>query len=113
MVDCNKVNVKLSNSEVNKLKSAAKDKTGVTLRIDVKMLNGNNLPHELLLTTILNSNPRTIPVFPAFKNKMVKFSLKISWRFDIILLICDIVKQELRVTSCELQVESLKARVES
>ena len=39
MVDCNKVNVKLSNSQVNKLKSAAKDKTGVTLRIDVKMLN--------------------------------------------------------------------------
>ena len=44
-------NVKLSNSKLNKLKTAAKNQTGVTLRMNTKMINGNNLPHELLLTT--------------------------------------------------------------
>ena len=28
-----------------------KNKTGTTLRINFKMFDGNNLPHELLLTT--------------------------------------------------------------
>ena len=51
MVEYSKVNVKLSNTQLNKLKNAVKNKTGTTLRINFKMLNGNNLPHELLLTT--------------------------------------------------------------
>ena len=34
-----------------KLKTAVKDKTGTTLRISLKVFNGNDLPHELLLTT--------------------------------------------------------------
>ena len=42
---------KLSYSQLNKLKSAAKNKTGVTLRISIKMFNGKNLPHQLLSTT--------------------------------------------------------------
>ena len=46
-----KVNVKLSNSQIKKLKDAVKNNTGTTLRISLKMFNGNNLPHELLLTT--------------------------------------------------------------
>ena len=51
MVGYNKV-VKLSGSQLNKLKSAAKDQTATTtLRMSVRMFNGNNLPHELLLTT--------------------------------------------------------------
>ena len=33
-----------------KLKDAVKDNTGTTLRIDLKMFNENDLPHELLLT---------------------------------------------------------------
>ena len=33
------------------MKTAAKNQTGVTLRMNIKMFNGNNLPHELLLTT--------------------------------------------------------------
>ena len=32
-------------------KSAVKYKTGTTLRINLKLFNGNDLPHELLLTT--------------------------------------------------------------
>ena len=51
MVQYNKVNVKLSNSKLNKLKSAVKNTQGTTLRMNSRMFNGNNLPYELLLTT--------------------------------------------------------------
>ena len=46
MVAYNKVNVKLSDSQLNKSKTAAKNQTEVTLRMNIKMFNGNNLPHE-------------------------------------------------------------------
>ena len=51
MVEYNKVNVKLSNTQLKKLKNAVKNKTLTTLRISFKMFNGNNLPQKLLLTT--------------------------------------------------------------
>ena len=51
MVEYTKVNVKLSDRQIKKLKDAVKNNTGTTLRINLKMFNGNNLPHELLLTT--------------------------------------------------------------
>ena len=51
MVRYKKVNVKLSDSQLNKLKTTVKNQTGVTLRMNIKMFNGNNLPYELLLTT--------------------------------------------------------------
>ena len=51
MVEYCKVNVKLSEMQLKKLKTAVKNKTGTTLRISFKMLNENDLPHELLLTT--------------------------------------------------------------
>ena len=51
MVEHNKVNVKLSDTLLKKLKTAVKNKAGATLRISLKMFNGNNLPHELLLAT--------------------------------------------------------------
>ena len=51
MVEYSKVNVKLSDRQLEQLKTAVKDKTGTTLRMSLKMLNGNNLPHELLMTT--------------------------------------------------------------
>ena len=51
MVECNKINVKLSDTQLKKLKNAVKNQTGTTLRINLKMFNGNNLTHELLLTT--------------------------------------------------------------
>ena len=47
----NTVNVKLSDTQLKKLKTAVKDKTGTTLRISLKMFDGNDLPHELLQTT--------------------------------------------------------------
>ena len=51
MVEYSTVNAKLSNSQLNKLKSAVKNKQGTTLRMNARMFNENNLPHELLLTT--------------------------------------------------------------
>ena len=47
MVEYSKVNVKLSDTQLKKLKTAVKNKTGTTLRIGFKIINGN----ELLLTT--------------------------------------------------------------
>ena len=51
MVEYTKVNVKLSNTQIKKIKDAVRDNTGTTLRISLKMFNGNDLPLELLLTT--------------------------------------------------------------
>ena len=50
MVEHNKVNVKLSDTQLKKIKNAIKNKTQTTLRISFKMFTGNNLPHELLTT---------------------------------------------------------------
>ena len=51
MVEYSKVNVKLSDTPLKKLKTAVKKKTGTTLKMSLKMLDGNYLPHELLLAT--------------------------------------------------------------
>ena len=50
MVEYSKVNVKLSDSQLNKPKSAFKNQTGVTLQINTKKFDREKLPHELLLT---------------------------------------------------------------
>ena len=47
MVEYTKVNVKLSNTQLKKLKDAVKNNTRTTLRINSKIFDGNNLPHEL------------------------------------------------------------------
>ena len=51
MVKHTKINVKLSDTQLKKLKDAVKDNKRTTLRIKLKMFDGNDLPHELLLTT--------------------------------------------------------------
>ena len=52
MTQYNSLNVKLSNSQLNKLKSAIKNETEVVLRSSSNMIGDNeiNFPHELLLT---------------------------------------------------------------
>ena len=72
MVEYSKVNVKLSDTQLKKLKTAVKDNTGTTLRISFKMFNGNDLPHELLLTTRQKTKLRH-----AFNNNM-STDLKLS-----------------------------------
>ena len=51
MVEYSKVSVKLTNTQLTKLETAVKDNTGTTLRMNLKMFNGNDLPYELLLIT--------------------------------------------------------------
>ena len=51
MVKYSKINVKSTDTQLKKLKAAVKNKTGITLRMSLKMFDRNNLPHELLLTT--------------------------------------------------------------
>ena len=45
------MNVKLSDRQLKKLKTAVKKKTETTLRVNLKILDGNYLPHKLLLKT--------------------------------------------------------------
>ena len=46
MVEYDTVNVKLSNSQLDKLKSAVKNRQGTVLGMNAKMLSTNNLPRE-------------------------------------------------------------------
>ena len=72
MVEYNKVNVKLSDIQLKKLKAAVENKTGTTLRMSLKMFNENDLPSELLLTTRQKTKLRN-----SFNNNMLtdlKFS---------------------------------------
>ena len=45
------MNVKVTATQLKKLKTAVRSKTGTTLKMSLKMFDGNDLPHELLLTT--------------------------------------------------------------
>ena len=72
MVEYSKVNVKLTDTQLKKLKTAVKNKTGTTLRMSLKMFDGNDLPHELLLTTRQKTKLRN-----AFNNNM-STDLKLS-----------------------------------
>ena len=65
MVEYSKVNVKLTDSQLSKLKNVVKNQAGVALRMNIKMFNENNLPHELLLNTRQKTKLRT-----AFENNM-------------------------------------------
>ena len=55
MTQYNKVNVKLSTSQLNKLKSAIKNENEVVIRLSPNMIGDSNdktnFPHELLLKT--------------------------------------------------------------
>ena len=72
MVEYSKVDVKLTDTQLKKLKTAVENKSGTTLRISLKMFDGNDLPHELLLTTRQKTKLRN-----AFNNNM-STDLKLS-----------------------------------
>ena len=72
MVEYSKLNVKLSNTQLKKLKTAVKNKTGTTLRMNLKMLDGNDLPLELLMTRRQKAKLRNV-----FNNNM-STDLKLS-----------------------------------
>ena len=64
MTQYNSLNVKLSNSQFNKLKSSIKNETDVALRISSNMVSNSNentnFPHELLLTNRQVPNIRKV-----------------------------------------------------
>ena len=66
MVEYSTVNAKLSNSQVNKLKSGVENTQETVLRMNARMLSANNSPHELLLTT-----RQTTKQINAIENNMV------------------------------------------
>ena len=65
MTQYNDLNLKLSNSRLNKLKSAIKDETEVVLRLSSNMIGDNriNFPRKLLLT-----NRKVLNLRKAFAN---------------------------------------------
>ena len=67
MTQCNSLNIKLSNSQLNKFKSTIKDETGVVLRLLSNMIGDNetNFPHKLLLT-----NKQVLNLRKAFANQL-------------------------------------------
>ena len=76
MTQYNSLNVKLSNSQLNKLKSAIKNETDVVLRLSSNMVGNSgdntNFPHELLFT-----NRQVASLRKAFANHLstdIKFS---------------------------------------
>ena len=72
MVKYTKVKVKSSDSQLKKLKDSVSNNTGTTLKISLKMFDGNDLPHELLLTARQKTKIRN-----AFNNNTstdIKFS---------------------------------------
>ena len=62
MTQCSSLNVKLSNPQLNKLKSSIKNETDFVLRISSNMVGNSNdninFPHELLLTNRQVANNR-------------------------------------------------------
>ena len=58
MVEYSKINCKLTNIQLNKLKKAVKSNEGTTLRLGIKNFNKDELPHEVLLTTRQNTKLR-------------------------------------------------------
>ena len=58
MVKYSKVDCKLTNVQLNKLKRAAKSNEGAKLRLGIRNFNKNQTPHKLLLTTRQNTKLR-------------------------------------------------------
>ena len=58
MVEYSKINCKLTNLQLNKLKKAVKSNEGLTLRLSTKNFNKDEVLQELLLTTRQNTKLR-------------------------------------------------------
>ena len=60
MVEYSKINVKLTDTQLKNLKTAVKNKTGTTLRMSLTILDGNDVPNDLLLTTRQKTKLRNV-----------------------------------------------------
>ena len=76
MTQYNSLNVKLSNSQLNKLRSAIKNGTDVILRLLSNMIGNSddeaNFPHKLLITNRQVANIRKM--FPSHTSTDIKLS---------------------------------------
>ena len=54
MANYEEARMKLTNTQIRKLKSAGKNKTGTRLRVTKKKFQDEELPHEFFLTTTKN-----------------------------------------------------------
>ena len=72
MVEYSKVNVKLTDTQLKKLKTAVKNNGRTILRMSLKMFDGNDLPHELLLTTRQRTKLRNV------FNNIISTDIKLS-----------------------------------
>ena len=60
MANCQEAKVKLANAKLNKLKSAAKNKTGTILSLNKKNLEDEELPLEFILNEDMNDKIKII-----------------------------------------------------
>ena len=82
MVNYEEIRVKLTNTQLNKLKSTAKNKTETTLKVTTKNFQDHELSHELFLTTrqttkirnvFANNMSRDIKLRKAQLSKMIQW----------------------------------------
>ena len=64
--------------QLKQLKTVVKDKTGATLQMNLKVFDGNDLAHELLLTTRQKTKLRN-----AFNNNVNWFN-KAFWKLKFL-----------------------------
>ena len=86
MTQYNSLNVKLSNSQLNKLKAVIKNETDVVLRLSSNMIgkldDETNVPHKILLTNRQVTNLRKdFDNKTSTDNKLPKTNIigRISW----------------------------------
>ena len=100
MTEYNSLNVKLSNLQLNKLKSAIKNETDAILRLSSNMIGNSddeaNFPHKLLLT-----NRNVINICKAFANhtstniKLSKAQLIKMQKFGFLRFLASLLKSGL------------------
>ena len=86
MVEYSKINCKLTNAQLNKLKEAVKSNEGATLRLGIRNFNKDETPHELLLTTrqdtklrnALNNNSIIINLLSKLAKPLMKVAMPLA-----------------------------------
>ena len=95
MTQYNTLNIKLSNSQLNKLKESIKNCTQVTLNLSSNVIGNSNDETNFPSKLLLLCNTQVLRVCKAFsnkRNKKIKLSETLlhkigpSWRFKVMLL---------------------------
>ena len=76
MLNSREARVKLTNTQLSKLKSAAKNRTGAKWRLNKKNFEDEELPHELFLI-----KKRTTKIRNVFANNFITDKAPIRWFF--------------------------------